>query len=210
MTPVNHEGQLELFDVSQQSTPRVHRAPWGRVWLQLRYDQVVLTGIGGLLGIAVIFALGVERGKQLARTERPLLARHERAQPAPAESKRETAPSEQAERAASEPGVTPPTAKPAIKLAPVPSATPKKKDPVRVASTASNKSRYAIQVVTFSRAALAKQELDRLHAKGEPAFLVMRDGRTMVYVGPFSSKGTASEQLSRFKTRYQDCFVRTL
>lgn len=220
MTPVNHEGQLELFDVAQQPAPRPHRETWGRMWLQLRYDQLVLTGIGGLLGIAVIFAFGVERGKQLARTERPLLARVE-SSPA---VKRDAKPAEQAERpSTSEPVVAPAAAKPATKPSSItPSVAPKKKEPARVASknskkpaaskkpVASGKSRYAIQVVTFAKAQLAKQELDRLLAKGEPAFLVMREGRTMVYIGPFSSKGNASERLSQLKSRYQDCFVKTL
>ena len=208
MTPVNHEGQLELFDVAQQPAPRLHRETWGRVWLQLRYDQLVLTGIGGLLGIAVIFAFGVERGKQLARTERPLLARVESAPAAEQGAK-------PAKQAVSEPETT---VKPATKPASTtPSVAPKKKEPVRVASkssskkpVASGKSRYAIQVVTFAKAQLAKQELDRLLAKGEPAFLVMREGRTRVYIGPFSSKGNASERLSQLKLRYQDCFVKTL
>ena len=214
MTPVNHEGQLELFDVTQQPAPRLHRETWGRVWLQLRYDQLVLTGIGGLLGIAVIFAFGVERGKQLARTERPLLARVESAPAAEQGAK-------PAKQAVSEPETT---VKPATKPASTtPSVAPKKKEPARVASkssskkpgaskkpVASGKSRYAIQVVTFAKAQLAKQELDRLLAKGEPAFLVMREGRTRVYIGPFSSKGNASERLSQLKLRYQDCFVKTL
>ena len=67
-----------------------------------------------------------------------------------------------------------------------------------------------MQVVTFSRPHLAKQEMERLHARGERAFLVMRDGRTVVYVGPFPSKTNASQKVASLRTLYQDCFVRTL
>ena len=52
--------------------------------------------------------------------------------------------------------------------------------------------------------------MDRLRATGEKAFLVMREGRTMVYVGPFPSKMNASEKVVSLRPRYQDCFVRPL
>jgi len=57
---------------------------------------------------------------------------------------------------------------------------------------------------------LAKQDLERLKARGEPVFLVMRDGRTSVYVGPFPSKQNASKKLAMLKAQYQGCFVKHL
>jgi cell division septation protein DedD len=65
-------------------------------------------------------------------------------------------------------------------------------------------------VATHTRPQQAKSEMDRLRASGHRAFLVMRDGRTIVYVGPFPSKGNATEQLTTLRSRYQDCFIRTL
>jgi cell division septation protein DedD len=52
--------------------------------------------------------------------------------------------------------------------------------------------------------------MDRLKARGEPAFLVMREGRTSVYVGPFGSRDNASQKIAGLRTEYQDCFVKTL
>ena len=215
MTLGNRESQLELFDVQRQSAPPP-RETVGRLLIQLRYDQCVLAGMAGLIGLAMIFAGGVERGKQLVRSERVLLARQP--QPAsPSTSQTSAAPSTpQSLSEESSPASSETTTK--LKSAPAPSAAPKLKTPKRVVSDQPAKSptvkagasRYAVQVVTFKRSDAAKRELDRLQALGERAFLVMREGRTMVYVGPFPSKTNASEKLVDLKPRYQDCFVRTL
>lgn len=211
MVPGSHESQLELFDVANRSRVAPPRETLGRLMLQMRYDQLVVASIIGLLSVTVVFACGVERGKRLVRSERMWLARQQAAATqapvaAPvtdtvliseARSKRVTA-----------------TPKSHPKPTPAPSAAPRPKKATKVASSASEagavKSRYAIQLVTYSRPHLAKREMDRLQARGERAFLVMRNGRTIVYAGPFPSKGNASEKLTRLKSRYQDCFVRTL
>ena len=223
MSGFSHEGQLELFDLTHPSHPRPRRETLGWILLQLRYDQAVLYGIAGLIGLTVIFAGGVERGKRLARAERVLLTR----QPSPTpgartrsaaespEAKRETAPTASSQPARPKPGEA------AIDDAPrrsAPSAAPKIKVPTRVAASetpvpadaARRLSRYAVQVVTYTRPELAKRELDRLQARGERAFLVMREGRTVLYVGPFPSKQNARDKLTSLKPHYQDCFLKTL
>ncbi|MBI3996286.1 MAG: SPOR domain-containing protein [Candidatus Omnitrophica bacterium] len=216
MEPGTSEGQLELFDLANQTAPRPHRESLGRVLLQARYDQILLTGVGVLLGLTVIFACGVERGKQLVRAEQFTLARQ---QPVSATSRDvPNAPTTQ------EP---PSSAKTEERKAPAsPTMTPQVKSPTKVASgstapvtahksaterpAATSKSRYAIQVVTYTRPQLAQQAMARLRAKGERTFLIIREGRTTVYVGPFPSKSFASQKLPTLKTQYQDCFVRTL
>ncbi len=195
----SQERQLELFDVGHPSTPRQPRESLGRWWFHLRYDHVVLASVASVIGLTIIFACGVERGKHLVRAERLLLQRQETV---PALSKASTpkiaAPSQ-------------PSAGPAASAKAAPAAPAAKPAPVVPSKTASkSRGRYAIQVVTFSRPVLAKQEMDRLQATGESAFLVMREGRTIVYVGPFVSKVNASEKLPTLKSRYRDCFVRAL
>ena len=222
MGPSDREHQLELFDLARQAGGAPHRVPLGRIILHLRHDQAVLAGIAGLIGVTVVFACGVERGKQLARYERVLLAREPAGPPA-----RTPEPESSAARPSSSPArdatVTPQSGdvqKPApakkvkvpIKLASgeVPMPNP---SPAAAAATPPSKtgtSRYAIQVVAYSRMQHARQELERLRARGERAFLVMRNGRTIVFVGPFPSKGNAIEKLTSLKARYQDCFVKTL
>ena len=204
----SEENQLELFELKGSPASQTSQEV-GRVRLHVRYDQLVLTCMAGLIGVTVVFACGVERGKQLARSEqRILLAKQEPPIPVPAVS---TGTSDT---------VTTPSSVPTTSVTPVapdetatplrtpisPSATIKK-TPTK---TVQVRSRYAVQVVTYSRPQLAKQELDRLRAKGEQAFLVIRDDRTMVYVGPFPTKGNASEKMVSLKTSYRDCFIKTL
>ena len=192
------ENQLELFEGAQPSARPPHREMLGRVFVQARYDQLVLVGMAALIGVTVIFASGVERGKQLARGERALIVRE------PAKPVNTATPSIAGQPAmVIVPAAGPVGNAPAALTPLVPKAKPPSKSAV-------GKSRYAVQVVTYSRGTLAKLELERLQAKGEPAFLVIREGRTSVYVGPFPTKGNAQEHVARLKTRYLDCFVKSL
>ncbi len=174
------------------------------MWFHVRHDQLILVSIAGLLSLTVIFAAGVERGKRLVRSERLLLPRVEQQIVIPlAAASRQSASAPKA--AAVKPAQAPAAAKPVTTASPA--APAKKSAPNKVAGSGS---RYAIQVVTFSQPTLARKELQRLQAQGERAFLIMRNGRTVVYVGPFPSKNNASDKLSTLKSTYQDCFLRTL
>ena len=222
-----NENQLEFFDVARESAPRPHRESLGRIWLQLRYDQLLLGAMAGVIGVTIIFACGVERGKQLVRAEQrtKLLVRQE---PAPIQEPAPAAKSEPAKLAAkspivvvegpetpapqasvpAQPAITAPAAASVPALKPLlPAATPVKKEPVKAKAA---KSRYAVQVRTYTKALLAKQEMDRLRADGEPAFIVIRGEHTAVYVGPFLSKDNAADKVSTLRSKYQDCFIKTL
>ena len=200
--------QLELFELTRQSAPRPqYRDSLGRILLQVRHDQLVLSAMAGMIVLTVVFASGVERGKQLARVERPILARPQLPDRT-VERREPVTPTSQvaaAAPAAPTPAVTTPD-KPVV--LPVTAPVEKKAPAVKAKG---GKSRYAVQVVTFSQPRLAKREMDQLRAKGEPAFLVIREsGRTVVYVGPFPSKDNAVEKVSMLRTKYRDCFVKTL
>jgi septal ring-binding cell division protein DamX len=209
------ENQLELFDAGGQSAPRPRREAMGRFFIQVRHDQLVLAGISGLIGVAVIFATGVERGKQLARAERSLLVRQQPSAPEaparPIEAEKRAAPAKvdrpQAPAPAKVPGKTGTRVASAEPAAAAPAAAQPKK---AAAAKSSGSSRYAVQLATYSKPQLAKRELERLQAKGERAFLIMRNGRVVVYAGPFPSKDNAKEKVASLKGRYQDCFVKTL
>jgi cell division septation protein DedD len=190
-----NENQLEFFDVTRQPAPRPHRESLGRVWLQLRYDQLLLGTMAGVIGLTIVFACGVERGKQLVRASAKPKVIVVEAPEQPAPQAAITAPP------ATE--VPVPSFTPALK----PAATPVKKEPAKAKT---GRSRYAVQVSTFSKPQMAKQEMDRLRANGEPAFLVIREGRTMVYVGPFPSKDNAAAKSTNLRSKYSDCFVKTL
>ena len=211
MAVQDRESQLELFDVTRQVPPRPHREMAGRFLFHLRYDQVMLAAMAVVIGVTVVFACGVERGKQLVRSERVLWARQQPPRPDPPRERTSDAVTKSPAGAA-EPGVQTPKESPAK----APATSPKVKAATKLASAAeaergrAGTSRYAIQVVTYSRVQLARQELERLRARGDRGFLVMSDGHTRVYVGPFPSKANAAEELTRLKARYRDCFVRVL
>jgi cell division protein FtsN len=223
MAPTEHGGQLELFELTHQPAPRPHRESLRRFFISVRYDQLLLTGVGGLLALTVVFACGVERGKQLVRTERAILARAQSPTitRGPTVTAAEPSPSDPSGPTGAVPKVEgkPKGGSSQPKSAPVPST--KAKAPVKLASDRArnnpkpkaeqgSKSRYAIQIVTYSQPRLAKKELDRLLARGERAFLVIRNGRTTLYVGPFPSRDNASNKLTTLKPTYQDCFLRAL
>ena len=194
MTVSSPDGQLELFDLSDQPTAKPRHTTLGRLVLQIRQDQLMVAGIAGLVGLTIVFALGVERGKQIVRSERVLLARQQAPQPQTVVP----APSPSSAK----------TTKPAQATSPAPV---KPKTPVKLAApSATSRSRYAVQVVTYRQPQLAKRELDRLQAKGERAFLMSRKGLTVLCVGPFPSKDNAQEKLVQLKDRYQGCFLKTL
>lgn len=193
MTVSSPDGQLELFDLSGQPTTKPRHTTLGRLVLQIRQDQLMVAGIASLVGLTIVFALGVERGKQLVRSERVLLARQQTPQP---------------QAVVPTPSVAK-TTKPSVAA---PTAPVKPKTPVKLATppAATSGSRYAIQVVTYRQPQLAKRELERLQAKGERAFLMNRQGLTALCVGPFPSKDNAKEKLVQLKDRYQGCFLKTL
>jgi cell division septation protein DedD len=180
--------QLQFFEASTEGAIRRPMVPPSR--LELRQDHVILLGILGLIGVSIIFACGVERGKRLARAERVLIApsststaKSPPAVPssAPSTSERRSAPSEK------------------------PASAPR--GPKRLVS---GNGRFAVQVVSYSKPELAARELKRLQAKGESAFLVKKQNTTVLYVGPFDSQKGAKNKLAGLRSRYQDCFVRSL
>lgn len=194
------EQQLELFHVEgHRSTQSSQRVP-GLFVVRIRHDQVFLGSIACLLGISVVFACGVERGKELARSERTMLIPRGFAEGTPTTVAQE------------EPRPRSPIPALAIAKNSQTTYTVGPSTPRRIAEngTLAAGLRYAIQVVTYSRERLATRELQRLQAKGERAFLVKRSGRTIVYVGPFPSQAHASRKLTTLKTFYVDCFIKTL
>lgn len=176
--------QLYLFEV-----PAASRGPAGRLgMLSLRPDHVLLSVMFGLIGLSVIFALGVERGRQVAQVERPLEVKTKASTSSveaetPSSLRRESTPNPVA---------------------------PKKPAPKAAVKVASDPSQFAIQVVSYNQPTLAQQELQRLQQRGERAFLVKRQGRTVLYVGPFPSKDHAATKLTALRRHYRDCFVRSL
>ncbi len=272
MQPTDSEGQLEFFELSQ-TTPggygRKHRL--GRIAFELRSDQLIMAAIATVLGFTVVFACGVERGKQLVRTERILwsptgLARDIQGDASCGATSRPpnclskpTGPMPSAvgpmagrsptglargtdnsasptvfghgamagltrQQPSDEASETCSPAQPFKTQLPVqkndhpspltiPSKAPttfQTEIPNKTININDQKRRYAVQVVTYTKPQMATRELNRLKTQGEPAFLMTRNGHSVLYVGPFPSKANAHQKQVELRTRYQDCFVKTL
>jgi len=203
------KGQLELFDLSGQPSGRGRDAAPGQCSLHLRHDHLVLISIAGLIGLTVVFACGVERGKHLVRAERMLLARQPSSGSTPAP--RGAGGSTPAEATAAEPAPAKRAGEIEKPSAPAPAMAPKPK-PRRLAQASASRgsARYAIQLATYRQPHYATREIARLNALGERAFLMKRERHTVVYVGPFPSRQNAVETMARMKDRYRDCFLKTL
>jgi hypothetical protein len=214
MTPTHDDDQLQLFQVSE--APAVQRAPAPIGAFLIRYDHAVLMAITSLISVSVVFAFGIERGKQLAREEHVVMPTFAmtppaRTLPAPITPPAMAAPIESTDRdqasgaqATVQPSATKPKAKPAK------ASTPKAKPAAAPSKKTSPKGRFAIQIVTYTQPKFAQRELQRLKQSGEPAFLVTRKGRVVLCVGPFPSKENAAAKLANLRRQYQDCFVRIL
>lgn len=202
------EGQLELFDLSGQPSARARDAAPGHCSLHLRHDHLVLISIAGLIGVTVVFACGVERGKQLVRAERMLLARQPSSGSPSAPRGADAAPAEAPPAAATPAKQVGETKTP---RAPAPAMAPKPKPrKLAQASPSTGSARYAIQLATYRQPHYATREIARLNALGERAFLMKRERHTVVYAGPFPSRQNALDKMARMKDRYRDCFLKTL
>jgi cell division septation protein DedD len=204
--------QLEWFDLpAQPSGARRNRQTWWVVEpLRVRADHAVLGLILALVSGSVVFAVGIERGKSVSRAERWLdtsvATSMEPAVPAP----NKMAPTVDGKRVPPMPVNT--STSPST---PSPKAVPGMRKPQKSVAQTPGKgtaagATFAVQVVSYSQPQLAQRELQRLQQRGESAFLVVANNRTVLMVGPFGSRDRASAKLPGLKQLYRDCFVRTL
>ena len=207
-TGMEPDPQFQLFELPKQPRSKPQAAPL-RHW-QLRQDHVFILVIASLIGTSVTFGFGVERGKQLARQEPLAIVPSVTVSSGPAVQARPPAvtsesPIAEPSRVSSTPLATPAT-EPMMQPMP-PRLKPVPKSP---AKSVAGRSRFAIQVVTYTQPKLAQRQLERLKRRGIAAFLVTAKDRMALCVGPFPSREDASAKLASLKREYQDCFLRTL
>ncbi len=187
-------GQLELFDLEHKAAPRPqHRPAVGKVHFMLRHDQLVLVGIGALIGLTVVFAFGVERGKQLARVERV---------------NAKTNLSQSVDVVYAEPQTQ--KQEQLIQVTTVPAESAVVASPEVNSVRANELSGYAIQIVTYTKQEYAERERKRLEDSGELAFVKTYGEHSVLFIGPFESKDVAKRKLSSLKATYSDCFLKSL
>lgn len=69
---------------------------------------------------------------------------------------------------------------------------------------------YVIQLASYQQRNLADKEAEELKKKGFSPIILKKGVFTVLYVGNFPSKESASAKLSELRKRYTDCYVRRL
>ncbi len=77
-------------------------------------------------------------------------------------------------------------------------------------SNPSRKKQYAVQLIVYKDLKYAKKELEYLSTQKYPFFKEKKNGKIIIYAGPFSDKQEAQEAMKILRKRYKDCFVRLL
>lgn len=160
-------------------------------------ENIVFAVIIAIMVIVTAFALGVERGKRLARTETqeaPKISKNEiklsEIQVAPVEASRPIARAESnlsGDMNSSEKSYAP--------AKHVPAAKP-------------DKARYTIQLISYKQKHLALREKSRLATEKMDAFLIKAGDWYQVCTGNYSDMKQAKIALEGFKGAYGGCFIR--
>jgi cell division septation protein DedD len=183
--------QQELFrEFEAQKRKRKKKFPEGilpknYVLFNVSYEQVIFITIAVIMLMALIFSLGVERGKQLSR--------------APMKRERikvvKTAPAEKAEP------VT-------VKEEPQPETAPAEKPKAAAEEKTPGAKNYTVQLVAFRSKRLAQKELIKLGKKGYKPFIIVGGGYYQICVGEYENKPEAKEDHAELKKYYKESFIR--
>lgn len=177
----------------------------GKIAITMTLEKIVFITITVMLLMVVVFALGVERGKIIARPAISIAI--------PAQG----SPSTQARPAAQKPQVAPPQPaaatqqaatlqSTAIKIKTVPIA---KVAPMQQAAAADKTARpYTIVAATFANKGTAAQEMTRLKKDGFDAMLVQSGRYFRLCIGAYPDKESAQGSLKRVKQRYKDAYIK--
>lgn len=70
--------------------------------------------------------------------------------------------------------------------------------------------RYLIQVASFMKEKIARQEAKTLEDDGYPVEIAKKGKFVVIFVGDFSDRQQAQKNMETLKKRYKDCFIRRL
>lgn len=188
------EEQREFFEEFKRPKRGVERfrakyASHKRFFVTLSVENLVLASIIIIMVVVLSFSLGVERGKGISSTAGTRLGtgvskiNRKSRSVLSAEKTRPKDSAAEASRHAMEGAVS---------------------------LTKDEVSRYTIQVATFSEETTAIKVIDSLKKQGFSAFILSNKGKFHVCTGRYSTKKEAVADLSKFKDRYGDCFVRNI
>ena len=219
MPPLNtQKQQQELFDefvVVKKTRGRFFGVlnkfnkpifPQHRLTLSVPYETLIIILIGVALVAAIIFSLGVERGRSLNISEVEA--------PAPIQPVVAAPPVEPVKPKVTEAPKPLPKAPQAVKTATVkPAEAPKKPavsaavQPIASAATAADKL-FTVQVASYKVRDLADKELSQVKAMGYTGDIIKKGDYFILCVGSFATKDAAKQTLTAMGRKYKGCFIR--
>lgn len=184
--------QLEMFSSENQSLLRNDGMRDNVFFNFIRnYEKAVLIIIGMATVSIISFGLGVEKGKKIASVKfSPRL--------------------DMATKATLPPIVSVEKPKPEVLRQSV--ALPQESVEAKEKSAPQflEPQGYVIQLASYKERNLADKEAEALKKKGFNPLILKKGDFTVLYVGHFANKETASSMLSELRKRYVDCYVRRL
>ncbi|MGE5279243.1 MAG: SPOR domain-containing protein [Deltaproteobacteria bacterium] len=160
----------------------------------LPQQSVIILVLCVVMLLVVSFALGVERGKLIARNSVP---------PAPAAWEKPAAPAAETEIRVSSTQPVKEIQEPAAAAAPQAPAPPAQQE----GPAAGN---YVIQVASLKTEEAAARLAQTLSKEGWPSFTKASGDYVVVLAGSFSKKEEAQNRIGELKKTYTDCFIKQI
>ncbi len=224
MPPLNtQKQQQELFDefvVVKKTRGRFFGVlnkfnkpifPQHRLTLSVPYETLIIILIGVALVAAIIFSLGVERGRSLNTSEVEA--------PVPIQPVVAAPPVEPVTPQVTEAPKPLPKTPQAVKTAAVkPAEAPRKTAAVNItaqpkvavvaATAATTDKPFTVQVASYKVRDLADKELAQVKAMGYTGDIIKKGDYFILCVGSFATKDAAKQTLAAMGKKYKGCLIR--
>jgi len=181
---MQHEYQHELFDEFEQKESKIKRFSRNAIpprkprFFHFTIEQISTIVILIILALILSFALGIEKGKNIAGTVGQKKAKEIVVTKIVEQKKEETK-------------------KPVQTI-----VVPKKKKVEEIVKP------YTIQLISYKDKNRATKTVGAFKRKGYQASMMRENGWYQVCVGSYLNKKEAEEDLKNFSQKYKDCFLR--
>ncbi len=200
--------QFELFPGSSASVDDPSRPRYLLANLTLSIENLVVLSILGIMVAVFAYSLGVERGKHVMASE---FRRTAVTQTAVAES------TAVVQQASVTPAATTVRQVPAVAGKPVNAVPAAVKPAVATAPAAIAQQpqvpsafKYTIQVASYADEKFAKKAAVDLNKNGFETLVMQKGKYAILCVGKFNQKNEAMAVISKLKSKYKDCLVRSM
>lgn len=204
---IQNDSQLELFSQPNANNKNRYKLRNAFTGCFRNYEKIVILIICFLISWAIIFTLGVEKGKATA----PLLQQEIKTniapeiktvnigQETPAIKQEETTPQIKETAAVKQEEITQQVKKP---------EEPKKN--IKSITKSVKKGRFTIQLGSYQNKTIAQKEAQNLKKNGYTPLIISKGKYIILCVGNFTDEVKAKSILSKLKKQYNDCRIRRL